>query len=91
MNDTHIDHILILSVTAGSLKLKYYGGRSLFKGLWEPAGERKRAGVVEVRARQKCIPTGPDAYLCKGYGLLPLLQILLSRRLGRTRRVLSDT
>lgn len=33
----------------GSLKLKYYGGKSLFKGLWEPAGERKRAGVIEVR------------------------------------------
>lgn len=32
-----------------SLKLKFYGGRSLFHGLWEPAGERKARGVLEVR------------------------------------------
>ncbi|KAF8328451.1 uncharacterized protein EI90DRAFT_3065404 [Cantharellus anzutake] len=35
----------------GSLKLKFYGGKSLFKGLWEPAGERKKAGVLEVLDR----------------------------------------
>ncbi|CDZ96663.1 Domain of unknown function DUF2183 [Phaffia rhodozyma] len=31
-----------------SLKLKFYGGRSVFKGLWEPAGERKARGVYEI-------------------------------------------
>jgi phosphatidate phosphatase APP1 len=28
--------------------MRFYGGRSLFGGLWEPAGERKRSGVVHV-------------------------------------------
>jgi len=31
-----------------SLRLKFYGGKSTFKGIWEPAGEKKMAGVLEV-------------------------------------------
>jgi len=31
-----------------SLKLKYYGGGNLINGLFEPAGERKRPGIIEV-------------------------------------------
>lgn len=42
------EFINVVGYPRGSLKLKFYGGKSLFKGLWEPAGERKRAGVVEV-------------------------------------------
>ncbi|KDQ18968.1 hypothetical protein BOTBODRAFT_28451 [Botryobasidium botryosum FD-172 SS1] len=38
----------VAGLPEGSLKLKFYGGRSLFHGLWEPAGERKRGGVVEI-------------------------------------------
>lgn len=32
----------------GSIKLKFYSGKSFFTSVWEPAGERKRAGVIEV-------------------------------------------
>ena len=32
----------------GSIKLKFYSGKSFLTSLWEPAGERKRAGVVEI-------------------------------------------
>jgi len=32
----------------GSIKLKFYNGKSFFTSMWEPAGERKRAGVIEV-------------------------------------------
>lgn len=31
-----------------SLKLKYYGGRNLMNGLFEPPGDRKRPGIVDV-------------------------------------------
>ncbi|TXT13479.1 hypothetical protein VHUM_00846 [Vanrija humicola] len=31
-----------------SLKLKYYGGRSIVTSLFEPAGQRKRPGIVEI-------------------------------------------
>jgi hypothetical protein len=43
-----LSQIVFHSMVIGSLKLRYYGGRSLFGGLWEPAGERKRGGVVHV-------------------------------------------
>ena len=32
----------------GSIRLKFYNGKSFFTSVWEPAGERKRAGVIEV-------------------------------------------
>jgi len=32
----------------GSIKLKFYSGKSFFTSLWEAAGERKRAGVIEL-------------------------------------------
>lgn len=32
----------------GSIKLKFYSGKSFFTSLWEPAGERKRSGIIEV-------------------------------------------
>jgi len=32
----------------GSIKLKFYSGKSFLTSMWEPAGERKRAGVIEV-------------------------------------------
>ncbi|KAG8788635.1 hypothetical protein FRC15_003159 [Serendipita sp. 397] len=38
----------IAEMPPGSLRLRFYGGRSLFGGLWEPAGERKRNGVEHV-------------------------------------------
>lgn len=43
-----MDFFNVAGLPPGSLKLKFYGGRSLFHGLWEPAGERKRQGVVEI-------------------------------------------
>ncbi|PVG03324.1 hypothetical protein CPB86DRAFT_772208 [Serendipita vermifera] len=42
------EFLQIAELPQGSLRLRFYGGRSLFGGLWEPAGERKRGGVVHV-------------------------------------------
>lgn len=41
---------LLLNCIAGSVRLRYYGGRSMLGGLWSGAGERKRTGIVEVGA-----------------------------------------
>ncbi|KAG8897265.1 hypothetical protein FRB99_008273 [Tulasnella sp. 403] len=38
----------IAGIPEGSVKLKYYGGRSLLSGLWTQSGDRKRAGVAEI-------------------------------------------
>ncbi|KIM20202.1 hypothetical protein M408DRAFT_334076, partial [Serendipita vermifera MAFF 305830] len=43
-----MEFLQVAGLPQGSLKLRFYGGRSLFGGLWEPAGERKRGGVVHV-------------------------------------------
>ncbi|TIA88733.1 hypothetical protein E3P99_02431 [Wallemia hederae] len=42
------DFFKISNLPHGHFKLKYYGGKSLLGGLWEPAAERKRAGVIEI-------------------------------------------
>ncbi|KAG8834561.1 hypothetical protein FRC17_008395 [Serendipita sp. 399] len=42
------EFLQIAEMPRGSLRLRFYGGRSLFGGLWEPAGERKRNGVEHV-------------------------------------------
>ncbi|TIA92255.1 hypothetical protein E3P81_01580 [Wallemia ichthyophaga] len=42
------DFFNISNLPHGHFKLKYYGGKSLLGGLWEPAAERKRAGVIEI-------------------------------------------
>lgn len=42
------EFFVVSGLPPGSLRLKFYGGRSLFNGLWEAAAERKRAGVVDV-------------------------------------------
>ncbi|KAG8974918.1 hypothetical protein FRC05_006595 [Tulasnella sp. 425] len=38
----------IAGIPHGSVRLRYYGGRSMLGGLWSGAGERKRTGIVEV-------------------------------------------
>ncbi|KAG9099883.1 hypothetical protein FS749_000141 [Ceratobasidium sp. UAMH 11750] len=44
-----LDFFGISNLPKGSVKLKSYGGRSLFQGLWgESAADRKRGNVVEV-------------------------------------------
>ncbi len=35
-------------LTKNRHQLKYYGGGNLINGLFEPAGDRKRPGIVEV-------------------------------------------
>jgi len=43
------DFFQLSGLPQGSIKLKFYGGRSLFHGLWgESAADRKRGNVVEV-------------------------------------------
>lgn len=42
------EFLQVAELPQGSLRLRFYGGRSLFGGLWEPAGERKRGGVEHV-------------------------------------------
>lgn len=39
----------VAGLPAGSVKLKFYGGRSILNGLWSGAAEKKQAGVLEVR------------------------------------------
>ncbi|EUC59136.1 DUF2183 family protein [Rhizoctonia solani AG-3 Rhs1AP] len=44
-----LDFIGIAGLPKGSVKLKSYGGRNLFQGLWgESAADRKRGNVVDV-------------------------------------------
>ncbi|KAG8693162.1 hypothetical protein FRC09_010691, partial [Ceratobasidium sp. 395] len=44
-----LDFLGVSNLPKGSVKLKSYGGRSLFQGLWgESAADRKRGNVVEV-------------------------------------------
>ncbi|QRV73916.1 phosphatidate phosphatase APP1 [Ceratobasidium sp. AG-Ba] len=44
-----IDFLGISNLPKGSVKLKSYGGRNLFQGLWgESAADRKRGNVIEV-------------------------------------------
>jgi len=42
------EFIATAGLPVGSLKLKYYGGRSILNGLWTGAAEKKRAGVIGV-------------------------------------------
>ncbi|KAG8926373.1 hypothetical protein FRC01_008946 [Tulasnella sp. 417] len=38
----------IAGLPHGSVRLRYYGGRSMLGGLWSGAGDRKRGGIIEV-------------------------------------------
>jgi len=42
------EFIHVAGLPQGSLKLKYYGGRSILNGLWTGAAEKKRGGVIGV-------------------------------------------
>ena len=38
----------MLMLTLTTPQLKYYGGRNLMNGLFEPPGDRKRPGIIDV-------------------------------------------
>ncbi|KAG8976945.1 hypothetical protein FRB90_008996, partial [Tulasnella sp. 427] len=38
----------VAGLPQGSVRLRYYGGRSMLNGLWSGAGEKKKTGIIEV-------------------------------------------
>ncbi|KAG8939553.1 hypothetical protein FRC00_013804, partial [Tulasnella sp. 408] len=43
-----LDFFNAAGLPQGSIRLRYYGGRSMLGGLWSGAGDKKRGSIIEV-------------------------------------------